>query len=119
MRRIPPELTKRARELRKRQTPAEATLWARLRDGRLNGLQFRRQHPLGPYIADFCFPTGKLVIELDGSGHLEQIEYDQARTDWLNSQGYQVIRFTNNEVRYNLEAVLIAILHACQRDPDG
>jgi very-short-patch-repair endonuclease len=119
MRRIHPEIRSRARAMRKEQTPAEATLWSRLRDGRLNGLKFRRQHPIGPFIADFYYPAGKLVIELDGGGHLNQQEYDAARTDWLNSQGCRVLRFTNDEVRFRLDAVLEAIIQACQGDVNG
>ncbi|MDD5466176.1 MAG: endonuclease domain-containing protein [Anaerolineales bacterium] len=119
MRRIHPEMLKRARRLRKDQTPAEATLWARLRDGRLDNLKFRRQHPIGPFIADFYFPQARLVIELDGGVHRGQMEYDQDRTAWLNSQGYRVIRFSNHEVRYQLEAVLEAIRLACREDCDG
>jgi very-short-patch-repair endonuclease len=119
MRRVNPEIRKRSRELRKVQTPAEATLWARLRNGRLNGLKFRRQHPIGPYITDFYYPQGKLIIEVDGGIHLDRREDDDARTEWLNSQGYQVIRFTNHEVRYQLESVLAAITNVIQQARQG
>lgn len=119
MRRIHPEIRKRARRMRHDPTPAEATLWARSRDGRLNGLKFRRQHPIGPFIADFYYPQGKLVIELDGGGHLNQKEYDDARTDWLISQGCRVVRFTNDEVRYQLDRVLTMILQTCEGEPGG
>lgn len=119
MPRVHPEIRSRARRLRKEQTPGEATLWHRLRDGRLNGLKFRRQHPIGPYFADFYHPQARLVIELDGGGHLNQQEYDSSRTQWLHSQGFQVIRFTNDEVRFHLEDVLNSILTACQAVPDN
>ena len=118
MRRIHPEMRRRARDLRKNQTPAESTLWFRLRDGRLNGLKFRRQQIIGPFIADFCCPSHNLIIELDGSGHLDQQDYDADRTAWLNSQGYCVVRITNNEVRFQLEAVLEKILQTCPKVAD-
>lgn len=117
MPRIHPEIRSRARRLRKEQTPAEATLWHRLRDGRLNGLKFRRQHPIGPYIADFYHPQARLVIELDGGDHLNQQEYDTSRTEWLNSQGYRVIRFTNDDVRYHIDLVLAQIIVHCSPTP--
>jgi very-short-patch-repair endonuclease len=114
MRRINPKIRKRARELRQDQTPSERKLWARLRDRQLNGLKFRRQHPIGPFITDFYFAARRLMIEIDGGGHLEQEEYDANRTKWLEGQGYRVIRFTNRDVQNNTEAVLDAILEACK-----
>jgi len=77
---------------------------------REDGVRFRRQHAIGNYIVDFCAPRKKLIIELDGSQHLEQQEYDQERTRYLESHGYQVIRFWNNEVMKDVEGVLLAIL---------
>jgi very-short-patch-repair endonuclease len=99
----------RAGELRKALTPAEARLWARLRDDRL-GVSFRRQHALGPYIADFCCVQKKLVVELDGSQHLAQQAYDAARTAYLEGRGYTVIRFWNRQVMEDVEAVLREIM---------
>lgn len=113
MSRIRPEIRKRARQLRKNQTPEEATLWSRLRNRRLNGLKFYRQRSIGPYIADFYCSQHRLVIELDGGGHLQQQAYDQQRIEWLNAQGCKVIRFTNLEIRNQIEIVLQAILNAC------
>lgn len=108
----PPRTTptgyKRAQALRKRLTPAERKLWARLRDDQL-GVSFRRQHALGKYITDFCCIKHKLVIELDGSQHLNQQEYDAERTRYLESVGYTVIRFWNNQVLKDMEGVLQAI----------
>lgn len=118
MPRIHPEIRKRAQRLRHEQTPAEATLWARVRGRRLNGLKFYRQHPLGPFIADFYCPEHRLVVELDGGGHLMQQEYDQQRTEWLNSNNCRVIRFTNHQVRYEIDQVLLTILQACQGNAD-
>lgn len=102
----------RAGELRVNQTPEEARLWARLRAHQLGGIGFRRQHAIGNYITDFCAPGRKLIIELDGSHHLEQEEYDRDRTIYLESQGYRVIRFSNRNVNTDIEAVLCEILIA-------
>ncbi len=96
-------------ELRHELTPTERKLWAYLRNDQL-GVNFRRQHAIGPYIADFCCVEEKLIIELDGSQHLEQEAYDAERTAFLESQGYQVLRFWNNDVLNDLEAVMRVIL---------
>jgi very-short-patch-repair endonuclease len=114
--RIHPTVRQRARELRQPQTQAEAILWRQLRDRRLKGLKFRRQHPIGRFIVDFCYPKHKLVVEIDGDTHATQTEYDAARAEWLEMQGYRVIRFTNQEVYRQLPAVLEAILAACQEE---
>ena len=81
-----PKTKHRAIKLRKELTPAERKLWALLRNDQL-GVNFRRQHAIGKYIPDFCSPKAKLIIELDGSQHLEQEEYDQPRTEYLEEQG--------------------------------
>jgi very-short-patch-repair endonuclease len=106
-----PKTKHQAVELRKELTPAERKLWARLRNDQL-GVTFRRQHAVGNYIPDFCSPKAKLVIELDGSQHLEQEEYDQERTKYLESLGYKVIRFWNTDVINNTEGVILTIIHA-------
>lgn len=98
-----------AGELRCELTPAERRLWAYLRNDQL-GVTFRRQHAIGHYIADFCCIEKELIIELDGSQHLEQEEYDAERTAFLESQGYQVLRFWNNEVLNDLDGVMCVIL---------
>ena len=108
-----PKTMHKAGELRKEPTPAESKLWSRIRNDQL-GVTFRRQHAVWNYIPDFCSPKAKLVIELDGSQHLEQEEYDQERTKYLESQGYKVIRFWNNDVMNNIEGVILAILHAIE-----
>jgi very-short-patch-repair endonuclease len=113
--RIYPKLLTAARELRQPQTPAEVKLWSRLRSHQLDGLKFRRQHPLDRFIIDFYCAEAKLCIEIDGDSHAEQIEYDQARTDYLTACGYTIIRFTNREVFNQLEAVLQAIAAECHR----
>ena len=106
-----PTIKHQAAELRKAATPAEARLWSRLRNDQL-GVNFRRQHAIGKYIADFCSPKVKLIIELDGSQHLGQEEQDADRTSYLESQGYKVIRFWNNQVMNDIEGVINIILEA-------
>ena len=101
----------RAAELRKFPTPAESKLWAYLRKNQLNGIRFRRQHAIGPYIADFCSPRSKLIIEVDGSQHLDNEEHDNSRTRYFNEKGYKVLRFWNNEVANDLNGVIQAILN--------
>ena len=110
-----PKTKHRAVELRKELTPTEAKLWARLRNDQL-GVNFRRQHAVGNYITDFCSPKTKLIIELDGSQHLEQEEYDQERTEYLEEQGYKVLRFWNNEVTNNIEGVILTIMQALEAE---
>jgi len=99
----------RAVELRRALTPAEALLWSKLRNHQLHNVGFRRQHAIGGYIVDFCAPSLKLIIELDGGQHAEQAGYDAARTAFLEKKGYRVLRFWNNEVLQNLEGVGMAI----------
>jgi len=108
-----PKTKHQAVELRKEPTPAEAKLWSQIRNDQL-GVTFRRQHAVGIYIPDFCSPKAKLIIELDGSQHLEQEEYDHERTKYLESQGYKIIRFWNNDVLNNIEGVILAIIHTLE-----
>ena len=110
-----PLIFQRARELRKNQTPAENQLWARLRNHQLNGLGFRRQHAVGTFILEFCCPKEKIVIELDGDSHGNQKDYDAQRTEWLAKYGWRVLRFTNLEIEYEMDAVLNAILLAVSK----
>ncbi len=100
----------RAAELRKEPTHAEVKLWAYLRSHRAGGIGFRRQHAIGPYITDFCAPGQKLIIELDGSQHLDQVEYDTERSAFFEYKGYRVLRFWNSDVMNNIEAVMGVIL---------
>lgn len=102
-------------QLRKASTPAESKLWSRIRNDHL-GVTFRRQHAVGIYIPDFCSPKAKLIIELDGSQHLEQQEYDAERTRYLESQGYRVLRFWNHEVMKDIDGVILVILNAMERN---
>jgi len=98
-----------ARQLRKRMTEAESHLWRHLRRRNIGGHKFRRQHPMGPFFADFVCIEARLVIELDGGQHAEQTAYDFARDAWLRRNGYTVLRFWNHEVLGETEAVLAAI----------
>ncbi|WP_417513255.1 endonuclease domain-containing protein [Minwuia sp.] len=108
MRRQPFTLA-RARHLRSEMTRAERLLWSRLRRGQIDGFHFRRQYPVGPFIGDFCCAEKRLIVELDGSQHGLTEREDRRRTEWLEKQGYRVIRFPNFEVFRNLEGVLLTI----------
>ncbi len=112
---IPAEILQHARELRRELTDAERPLWGIVRARRFLGLKFRRQHPVGPYILDFYCDELRLAIELDGGQHAEQQAYDSARTAYLKQQGIDVLRFWNNEVLANTEAVLEAIYSEVER----
>ena len=106
------QITK-ARNLRRNMTEVEKKLWAQLRDRRLDGYKFRRQVPMGVYIADFLCESGKLIVELDGSQHsdnVRQTQPDAFRAKYLESLGYKVIRFFNNDVNEKLDSVLEKIL---------
>jgi very-short-patch-repair endonuclease len=109
-----PKTRTRAIEFRKELTPAERKLWAVIRNDQL-GFKFRRQHAVGIYIPDFVCIEKKLIIELDGSQPLEQEEYDKERTNHLETQGYKVIRFWNNDVMNNIEGVILAIMNALEK----
>ena len=98
--------TQRARELRKNQTDAENLLWRHIRNCQLNGYKFRRQFPLGNYIVDFACLSLKLIIEVDGSQHMSNMNYDNIRTQYIESHGFQVIRFWNNAVLTETDFVL-------------
>ena len=113
--RIKPRTLKFARELRKPLTPPEQKLWSRLRNRQLGGFKFRRQYPIGNYIADFCCVETRLVIELDGDSHVEQEEYDKKRTQEIVLKGYHEMRFANRDVLQNIEGVLEMILEDCLR----
>ena len=99
-----------ARALRKSMTEAETVLWSRLRQRRIGGFRFRRQAPIGRFIADFACFEARLVIEVDGGQHTERAEQDAARTRWLESQGFRVLRFWNNQVLREIEGVEEVIL---------
>ncbi|WP_426700434.1 endonuclease domain-containing protein [Rhodanobacter sp. Col0626] len=106
-----------AKTLRTTSTDAESKLWYHLRARRLDGLKIRRQHPIPPYVADFYCEELKLVIELDGSQHSE--EADLTRTSALERQGLLVLRFWDNQVLQEIEAVLEAILNVARGRSGG
>jgi len=96
--------------LRSHQTSEENRLWYLLRAKRFYGYKFKRQMPVGPYIVDFACFRGKLIVELDGGQHADDAGNDDQRTAYLNARGWRVLRFWNNELWTNEEAVLISIL---------
>ena len=103
-----PSLKERRRELRNRPTDGEHLLWYQLRGSKLDGRKFRRQHSIGPYIADFYCPEERLVVELDGNVHDEpaQRERDSKRTQYLNSQGITVLRFPSGVALSDQQSIL-------------
>jgi very-short-patch-repair endonuclease len=101
--------SERARELRRDATDAERRLWSALRDRRLRGYRFRRQHPIGDFIVDFACTQHRLIVEADGGQHADN-EADRRRTAWLESEGWRVLRFWNNAALANTEGVILAIL---------
>ena len=107
----------RARALRKTATDAESMLWFYLRDRRLGDFKFRRQRPIGPYFADFACLEAMLVVELDGGHHADATEYDQRRTQFMQRQGFRVLRFWNNDVLTQTAIVREQILLALRADP--
>jgi very-short-patch-repair endonuclease len=109
---IPISAKPRARAMRQSLTDAERKLWCALRDRRLQTVKFRRQAPVGPYIADFLCVQRKLVVEADGSQHGENAR-DNVRDAWFASNGYRVLRFWNHEILTGQENVLATIAAAC------
>jgi adenine-specific DNA-methyltransferase len=112
-------LTDRARNLRRNQTPQESILWYNLRDRRFKKFKFRRQYPIGRYIVDFCCFEKKLIIEVDGGQHNlpNDLKYDAERDKYLASNGYRVCRFWNNEINYQLTAILDKIYFMLISEP--
>jgi len=107
-------LTALSRELRQKETDAERNLWGRLRNKQIEGVKFRRQQRLGPYVVDFVSLGKKLVIEIDGGQHAQEDAQraDQQRTAWLEDRGYRVMRFWDNEVLTTIDGVLERIREA-------
>lgn len=110
----------KARRLRRPLTDSEHVLWSALRDIRLQGIKFRRQHPFGPYVLDFFCVQARLAVELDGSVHdqPEQREYDQERTAFLEAQGLHILRFRNEDVADKLDEVIKTILETASPTPN-
>ena len=107
-----------AKNLRNKATPQEQKLWDILRKRKFAGLKFTRQYPIGKYIVDFACRRKKLVIEIDGSQHNEEnnILYDNERTNFIESEGYKIIRFWNNEINDNIEGVYQKLLEFCKSE---
>ena len=105
------EKTTHAKELRKNQTPQEQKMWNLLRNRRYKNLCFKRQYIIGEYIVDFICREKKLIIEIDGGQHNEDknIIHDKKRTLFLESNGYKVIRFWNNDIDNNIESVFLKL----------
>jgi len=108
---VPSPETDLARRLRREMTGTEWRVWNRLKGKRLGGWKFRRQHPIGPYVADFCCLAARLVVELDGPEHgTDPAEaYDPRRTAWLECEGYRVLRFPVTSVDEDLDSVIDSI----------
>ncbi|MFQ5863179.1 MAG: endonuclease domain-containing protein [Candidatus Brocadiales bacterium] len=111
------KLTTIAKNLRKKPTDAENLLWRYLRSKQLDGLKFRRQHPIGDYIVDFACLEKQTVIELDGGRHTINKDRDKERNRWLEKEGYKVLRFWNNDVLTNIDGVLEVIRTKCLSHP--
>jgi len=103
---MPSRITQRARALRSNPTDTERKLWHHLRRRQICSARFRRQYPVGPYIVDFACLEHRLIVELDGSQHFEQAEYDCRRDSYLRQQGFQVLRYWNDQVMKQLGDVL-------------
>jgi len=108
------EMHDRAKKLRREMTPAETMLWKELRTNKLNGLHFRRQQVIHGYFADFYCHRYELIVEVDGSIHNIQQEYDADREAYLKAHGFRIIRFTNDEVNKDLKSVLQKIVQECK-----
>jgi very-short-patch-repair endonuclease len=108
-----------AKTMRKQMTKAELLLWIRLREANGHGFKFRRQHPIGPYIADFAHLRARLIIEIDGATHwtVDERAQDRRREDYLRGRGRNVIRFTNQAIYENVEGVVEVLLHRLRPHP--
>ncbi|MBZ9675146.1 endonuclease domain-containing protein [Mesorhizobium sp. ES1-1] len=106
---VPPAKRSFARSLRREMTEAEDRLWSELRDRRLDGIKFRRQVPIGKYIADFVCAEARLIVEIDGSQHADS-DHDRIRTAQLEAEGFRVLRFWNDDVLKEMNAVCDTII---------
>ena len=107
--------TRSARQLRNNPTDAERRLWQKLQRRQIATAKFRRQQPIGPFIVDFVCFEHRLIVEVDGGQHAEHVPYDEKRCRWLETQGYCVLRFWNNDVLANTKALAQVILEAVKR----
>lgn len=102
-------LKQRSRDLRKNLTDAEQKLWQKLRHKQINDHKFRRQFVLGNYIVDFICLDKRLIVEVDGGQHMDNVDYDLHRDEWLKSQNFKALRFWNNQVLNEIDSVLEVI----------
>ena len=109
----PDLLLERARRMRRQPTPAERVMWRALRAARLDGFKFKRQEVMGVTIVDFVCHSERVIVEFDGDSHVGKEAYDSARKSWLHSQGYTVLRFGTEIVRYSDVEILGVIWEAC------
>ena len=107
-------LIQRARELRRNSTDAERVMWSSLRSRQFGSYNFRRQQPIGSFIVDFVCFEKRLIVELDGGQHMENESHDRERTEWLEGQGFFVLRFWNNQVLKEIDTVKFEVLSALQ-----
>ena len=114
-----PEKQTLAEQMRQEMTPSEKRLWERLRANRLSGLSFRRQQIIGGFIADFYCRSARLVVECDGQVHAAQAEYDQERDQIIEAYNLRILRFTNDQITYDLQTVLVDILKAASQTPSS
>ncbi|MEM9913750.1 MAG: endonuclease domain-containing protein [Planctomycetota bacterium] len=110
-----PEIIRRAKQLRQHMTIPERMLWNVLRTRSIHGLKFRRQTPIDRFIVDFYCPAIGLVIELDGMSHVGHTEQDRKRTDHLQSLGLRVVRYTNDQIIHNLDAVYLDLMNTIEK----
>lgn len=103
-------LKQRSRDLRKNLTEAEQKLWQKLRNKQIHGHKFRRQFVLGNYIVDFICLDKRLIVEVDGGQHMDNVDYDSQRDEWLKNQNFKVLRFWNNQVLNEIDSVLEVIV---------
>jgi very-short-patch-repair endonuclease len=115
---MPNSLTARARQLRQADNPAEALLWSRLKAKQLGGYKFVRQFPIPPYIADFAQRSSALVIEVDGSQHIDS-NYDQKRDEFMRTLGYSILRVWSGDVLRNIDGICATILSVLEHPPQA
>ena len=115
----PKKTVARARDLRRTMTLPEVLVWQHIRGRRLDGIRFRRQHPIGPYILDFFCEDARLTVEVDGESHsqAEAVEHDKRRTEWLNARGISVLRIPARDVLSELPAVVDHIQRQVRDQP--
>ena len=113
VKKVSPDHTSLAKNLRRNSTDTERLLWKHLRSKQIEGLKFRRQEPIGKYIVDFVCFEKKIIVEADGGQHASELVKDSLRSDWLKNEGFKILQFWNNDILQNTEGVLETIREAC------